>query len=126
MYQIIRQHRIYRQDLRANPNLIYVFGDNVERVGLGGQAKEMRGEPNAHGIATLWAPGRPFDAIDVDEAKKIIIQDFVKLENRPGTTIVWPSDGIGTGLANMPEGLKVWLDMYIKNYFKIRNVLPNE
>ncbi|MEC7290450.1 MAG: hypothetical protein VXW22_10215, partial [Pseudomonadota bacterium] len=73
---ILRQHRIYRQDLRANPGTIYVFGDNTERVGLGGQAKEMRGEPNARGIATLWSPGRPYKAKDIEQALQIIDQDI--------------------------------------------------
>jgi hypothetical protein len=40
---ILYQHRIYRMDLIANPNILYVFGDNTKRVGMGGQAGEMRG-----------------------------------------------------------------------------------
>jgi hypothetical protein len=48
---------IYRRDLRANPESLYLFGDNTKRVGIGGQAREMRGEPNAVGIATKNAPG---------------------------------------------------------------------
>ena len=53
---IIYQKFIYRSDLKANPSVLYLFGDNLQRVGLGGQAKEMRGEPNAVGIATKKAP----------------------------------------------------------------------
>ena len=34
---------IRREDVQANPNKIFVFGDNIMREGLGGQAKEMRG-----------------------------------------------------------------------------------
>lgn len=49
---ILRQTRIYRADLAMNPKVLYVFGDNLERKGFGGQAYEMRGEPNAFGIAT--------------------------------------------------------------------------
>lgn len=41
---------IKRQDLKSNPNTQYLFGDNLKRSGFGGQAKEMRGEPNAIGI----------------------------------------------------------------------------
>lgn len=47
---------ITRSILKANPKTLYLFGDNEARKGLGGQAKEMRGEPNAVGIATKHAP----------------------------------------------------------------------
>lgn len=33
---IIYQSRIYRADLRANPSVLYVFGDNPQRVGFSG------------------------------------------------------------------------------------------
>ena len=52
------QERITRADLRANPDTLYVFGDNMRRRGMGGQAAEMRGEPNAVGIPTKWRPSR--------------------------------------------------------------------
>ena len=45
-----------RAEIRANPTALYVFGDNLLRVGLGGQARECRGEPNAVGIPTKKAP----------------------------------------------------------------------
>ena len=38
---VIRQKMIYRQDLGENTDILYVFGDNLERYGYGGQAKEM-------------------------------------------------------------------------------------
>jgi hypothetical protein len=43
--------------LADNPEKIYLFGDNLERVGLGGQAAVMRYKPNTIGIATKKAPG---------------------------------------------------------------------
>ena len=33
----------------------YAFGTS-RRIGFGGQAKEMRGEPNAISVATKWEP----------------------------------------------------------------------
>lgn len=39
-----RDH-ITRAMLRAEPEKLFVFGDNFVRTGFGGQAKEMRGEP---------------------------------------------------------------------------------
>ena len=105
---IIFQHRIYRIDLRANPDVLYVFGDNVDRVGLGGQAGEMRGEPNAVGVATKWSPSMRetsfFDDSDYEHIAKIIDADFEPLFKAAlnGKTIILPSDGLGTGLSEMP------------------------
>jgi len=53
---IIKQHKIYRKDLKNNPDVLYLFGDNLVQKGFGGQAKEMRGEPNAEGIPTKKLP----------------------------------------------------------------------
>ena len=49
-FRIRRQTWITRADLKANRDLIYVYGDNVKRDGRRGLAREMRGEPNAHAI----------------------------------------------------------------------------
>lgn len=106
---VIFQKAIYREDLRRNyaagVPALYVFGDNIKRVGYGGQAREMRGEPNAVGVATLNAPGVYFrnDPVSVDAQKRIIDRDmkplFEHLKN--GGIIIFPSDGIGSGLARL-------------------------
>ncbi len=44
-----------RAYIRAHPDWLFVFGDNMMRRGFGGQAAEARGEPNAIGIATKRA-----------------------------------------------------------------------
>lgn len=120
---LIFQHRIYRQDLQANLDVLYVFGDNAQRVGLGGQAGEMRGEPNAVGVATKWAPSNADDAFFSDEKfelqAQIINQDMTPIVQAlvAGKTVVWPLDGIGTGLSDVPnrspktyEFLNEWMD----------------
>lgn len=96
---VILQSRIYRADLKANPGIAYVFGDNEERWGLGGQAAEMRGEPNAVGVATLKAPGVFWS----DGNYATIYRDMAPLvlALRDGHLIVFPLDGIGTGLADL-------------------------
>lgn len=48
---------ITREEVRARSGEFFVFGDNIVRKGFGGQAAEMRGEPNSLGVATLYAPG---------------------------------------------------------------------
>lgn len=106
---IIRQHRIYRTDLKANPHALYVFGDNLARVGMGGQAKEMRWESNACGIATKRRPthGNMEDYFhDEDEDVMGILEDEFKQlhhKRRRYAVLILPSDGIGTGLARLSE-----------------------
>ncbi|WNL50737.1 hypothetical protein RPALISO_150 [Ruegeria phage RpAliso] len=106
---VITQKFIFRSDLRSNPDVKYLFGDNLKRVGLGGQAKEMRGEPNAIGVATKRAPGMRaddfFDDHDLRSLQKAIDEDLepARAHLRGGGTIVIPEDGLGTGLSELPK-----------------------
>lgn len=93
-----------RQGLRAEPNAGFVFGDNVERVGLGGQAGECRGEPNAIGVATLYAPGRYYRNDD-PVAFACVVEDLNRVARvlAHDRVVYVPIDGLGTGLARLPE-----------------------
>lgn len=72
---------------------------------MGGQAKSMRGEPNAIGLPTKRNPGVYLKDDDLPE----VIQDSaaarMKLIDhvRQGGTVVWPLNGIGTGLSRLDE-----------------------
>lgn len=103
---------ITRRMLRAEPEKLFVFGDNFRRSGLGGQAKEMRGEPNAVGIPTKRSPSRDENSFLTDERSdywsKNCGKDIAKLLVFDGT-IVWPSAGIGTGLAELEKRApRIW------------------
>lgn len=111
---IIYMKRYTRADLRANPDVWFVFGDNVAGVGYGGQAGEARGEPNAFGIMTKESPAKFFS----DDQRRAILPllryQFNLLHKRltAGLPIVWPLDGIGTGLADMPNQCPLlWKDL---------------
>lgn len=113
---LIKQKLIFRNDLRANPHLLYIFGDNLKRVGLGGQAGEMRNEPNAFGFATKFGPGYEdkdlyFDGdIVVKASIDLEIQQLkLVLDTKKYQGVVWPLDGIGTGLAAMPQNAPNYL-----------------
>lgn len=54
--QIERIEWITREMVQANRHKIFLFGDNLLRRGLGGQAREMRGERNAVGIPVKNRP----------------------------------------------------------------------
>lgn len=104
---VIRANWITRADVRANPTTLYCYGDNMQRRGLGGQAREMRGEPNAVGIVTKWRPSNDadafFDDADYNAVAPVIVEDVAKLcaHLRRGGTVVIPAHGIGTGLADL-------------------------
>lgn len=105
---VIMQRFIHRDDLRDNRDVLYVFGDNMQKFGLGGQAKNMRGEPNAVGIPTKWAPHMHAHAFfndkdDLSEPLQRVRDEFVKLRQHlaKGGIVVLPSDGIGVGLARL-------------------------
>jgi|ERR1051326_516163 hypothetical protein len=104
---VLYQKMIYRDDLRRNPSVLYLFGDNDKRAGLGGQAKEMRGEPNAVGLRTKRAPGKENDDywsdknFDANCAKIEEDMSRVRAQLRRGGVVVIPTDGIGTNRADM-------------------------
>jgi len=117
---IIFKEFITRNYIKLNTSKYFVFGDNDMRIGFGGQAKEIRGEPNSIGIRVKKGPGiEPscyyYDSEYEDNIKKIE-EDFQVVEKllKQGRTVVFPSAGIGTGLGklkdNAPKTLK-----YINN-----------
>ena len=112
MPKIEYRKTILREDLRNEPEALFVFGDSMARKGLGGQAKEMRYEPNAVGIPTKKHPSMRQDSffsdIDFSWWVRATKDDFDRLRDHKGK-IVWPSDDIGTGLAQLPERApKIW------------------
>ncbi len=109
--KLLRPQRVTRDDLKANPTTLYVFGDNMARRGMGGQAREMRGKPNAVGVPTKWAPTRDsrdyFTDNDYDTNGRIanvlkIAFDRLEAHLRSGHNVAIPADGLGTGLAELP------------------------
>lgn len=101
-------HRISRELLRMNPRKLFIFGDNAERSGLGGQAAAARGEPNALGIVTKWRPTMtPGSFLSDDDANawRVVFVDLARVHHALalGRTIVVPSAGVGTGLSRMRE-----------------------
>ncbi len=105
--QLMQQYS--REDLQANPDKMFVFGDNMGRDGYGGQAASARGEPNAIGIVTKKAPSHNEDDFMSDneytENVQAILADFSEVFEalKVGKIVVWPMNGIGTGLADLPK-----------------------
>lgn len=100
---------IKREKIRQNPDVLYLFGDNMIRKGLGGQAKEMRGEPNTVGIVTKKYPNNKdtsfFRDSDFKLFKDLLIEDMEvvisRIQSGNYKAIVIPQ--IGVGLAKLPD-----------------------
>ena len=100
----IRDH-ISREDIRAEKDKIFLFGDNLKGQGYGGQAKEMRGEENAVGIPTKKFPNNNPSAFFSDKELAANVKAIDKAFDRIplGKIIVIPKAGLGTGLAELQE-----------------------
>lgn len=110
--------------VEAEPDAIFIFGDNLAQWGRGGQAI-IRDCPNVLGIPTKEAPftymnERSFLAGEYTEA---FAQSFtvIRLLLQNGTTVYWPKDGVGTGLAKLkekaPSALK-FIDQEVQKLFE--------
>jgi hypothetical protein len=101
----IRVEKFYTVELlRDNPDSLFVFGDNTHKVGKGGQAI-IRDEPNAFGIATKVSPNIYFtDELFYNNVERIDY-DILCIEEQSlkYKEIVFPKDGLGTGLAKLKE-----------------------
>lgn len=97
---------ITRAQIQKNIDILFIFGDNDEREGLGGMAKEFRGEPNSFGIRVKKKPKTSVDAYYNDqeylENCKKILEDtnYILSEIKNYIGINMP-DGIGMGLAEL-------------------------
>lgn len=100
---------IFRDHVQYHRDWTYLFGDNATHKGMGGMAKECRGEPNAVGIPTKWTPwmnDAAFFSDDENDIARGIPQDLIEAaivdaESR-GLPIIVPY-GLGRGLAQMPR-----------------------
>lgn len=106
--QVERMRFITREYVRANPDKTFLFGDNLEQRGYGGQAAAMRGEPNAVGIPTKKKPSMGPDAFFTDrefeQNKGAINLAFAAIAVTDATqAIVIPANGLGTGRAELDK-----------------------
>jgi hypothetical protein len=100
--------------IQANPDVLFAFEDNLQRVGFIGQSAAARGCPNAVGIPTKISPtehifddliGHPIKEVDFGYDGPYghiileIIKAFATLRNhlRAGGSIAWPKEGVGAG-----------------------------
>lgn len=105
------------------PDKIFVFGDNLIKKGKKGQAI-IRDNVNAFGVPTKKYPSNTVDSYfrDTLKDKLTVALRLVELRNQAynGKTIVFPSSGIGTGLADMGQycpSIFIWMNNFIEKNF---------
>ena len=109
-YRVVQMKWITRSFVREHRNHIFLFGDNLARRGFGGQAAQMRAEPNAIGIPTKKLPSNAEEAFFTDaefeQNKAAIDRAFDRLHRMSSTVeqmVVVPNDGLGTGRAQLDK-----------------------
>ena len=106
--KVERMRFISRVYVRANRDKLFLFGDNLERKGFGGQAAAMRGEPNAIGIPAKKSPSNSerafFSDSEFEQNQAAIDAAFAEILDAATDSIrviVIPADGLGTGRAQL-------------------------
>lgn len=117
--RILRQTWTTRDDLRANRDVVFVYGDNVAREGHRGLARQMRGAPNAHPISISWGPFDPFTHATGDAAMAQILEDLETLYAKAPSLIVWPLSGIVPEFQTVPDEVLSFLRDEAKKRFNL-------
>lgn len=97
-------------DVKKNTDKLFIFGDNNKQSGRGGQAI-IRYEPNTQGIPTKAAWDEFYNDDNYEDNCKRISQSVDKCIQRGYnySSIVFPYDSIGTGLADLKnKAPKTW------------------
>lgn len=126
----IKQELFSIDNCLKNPRKLYIFGDNVLRKGKAGQAV-IRDCPNVYGIPTKWAPRMDEDAFFHDTDREIkLMKDVLKqfeiylsVNARNFDTVVYPINGLGTGLAKLPIKSPTIYKMIVDYFEHMNNML---
>ncbi len=123
---IIQKEWFSVEQCEANPKNLYIFGDNSKRYGNAGQA-QIRFCNNSVGIATKYAPGTDKDDYFDDSIKALeIIEKDIKYIIQISDLydcVVFPYDGLGTGLSDMQNRcprLLNRMNRIIRKHFNIK------
>jgi len=123
MVEVVKQDKWYdARECANNADTLYVFGDNTQEVGCGGQAV-IRYLPNSIGIPTKSKPTMEEDAFFDDsvvqflKVEQAICNILKEMLSGKYSKVVFPGDGLGTGLAMMEEKSPILFDnMNIRIY----------
>lgn len=111
--------------LRANPDVVFVFGDNTVRRGKGGAAA-LRDEPNTYGFITKKYPNnqdssfyRPLEYVELFYAELLLLSK--EIEKNPEITYLVSK--LGGGLANKYKIYEKVIEPGLKKLALFENVI---
>jgi hypothetical protein len=118
--KILLKKLITESYLKENPNHIFVFGDNTQRVGKGGAAK-LRHLPNTYGFITKKFPNNLQESFYRPlEYYTVYLDEIIKLkrliENSPDKYFL--ISPIGEGLANRHRIFETIINPSIRYHLK--------
>lgn len=117
---------ITKEFLDSNPNIMFVFGDNLQRVGRGGAAI-LRDHPQSYGFITKKAPTHNLcDYYTPSEYKATFALECYKLAElaKQNPDKIWLISKVGAGLANQFGIFEKIIEPEIKNKFRdISNIV---
>ena len=111
--------------LQENPNIVFVFGDNLVKAGKGGAAK-LRDEPNTYGFLTKKYPNNKDSSFfRPKEYKNIFYREFLylikEIKKNPEKTYIIPD--LGSGLANKYKIYEEVIQSNLKRLKALKNVV---
>lgn len=121
--KIIRASTFWtRESVLADPEHIYIFGDNEEEVGMGGQAC-IRYLRNAYGIPTKKSVSEFWNDGDLASNCKAIDDAIAKIPRDRDWVI--SSEGLGTGLAELPTRAPITYAYLVQRISQLEKVNDN-
>jgi len=119
---------IKRKNIEKNRDILFVFGDNDERKGYGGQAKEFRGEINSLGVRTKKSPSNSPEAFYTDveyEENCLKIREDIDniIEESKKYVGTWITDRIGEGHADLPRKAPLTFDFLQSEFHRFAEIL---
>jgi hypothetical protein len=114
--------------IAREPDTLFVFGDNLARYGRGGQAAACRGHVNAVGLPTKITPYQYCTDADLGRVSVENTEAMIRLIGhlKKGGLVVWPKDGIGTGLARLAEKAPHIAQYYREMLAALETVQPSD
>jgi|TARA_Y100000310_G_C20433833_1_gene692762 hypothetical protein len=110
--------RVTPEVCKANPDVLFVFGDNCEGWGKKGQSI-IRNEPNTIGIPTKKSPYVYMSDEEFEDNKKVLQASFMQIEeSAPHYEEVFFIPNIGLGNADLQNRAPKTYDLLIK-YIRI-------
>ena len=125
MGKIIPFRKITQEYLQTHNFTVFVFGDNLLRIGTGGAAK-LRSLPNTHGFITKKKPTNDDDAFFAPEEYLPVFEEEIKrlkeyVKSLPNTQFLISK--VGAGLANKYHIFEeVIRDRMVKEFTDFDNV----